>query len=149
MRLFWIFFIQSDFGLIFNVLLYLKCNVLILDYQDYNKCFFKLRLKQWSLDIKMFHIYKSILILQFLVTFIQAIQWVRVGFQHNNVLPKTEILNTSDQSYCTIHSFYNATTNKYGDAGVTFGSMCDYVFDKGLKITQWVSFLQNCERSEL
>ena len=90
---------------------------------------------------------KSILILQFLVALVRSIQWVRVGFQHNNVLPKTEILNTSDRSYCTIHSFYEATTNKYGDAGVTYGSMCDYVFDKGLKITQKVSFLQTYFKS--
>ena len=80
----------------------------------------------------MFHIYKSILILHFLLATVQAIQWVRVGHLHDDNLPKTEIYHTSDQSYCTINSYYNATTNKYGDAGVTFSMMCDYVFDKGI-----------------
>ena len=79
----------------------------------------------------MFHIYKSILILPLLVTIIEAIQWVRVGHKHDDDLPKTEIYHTSDQSYCTINSYYDATTNKYGDAGVTYGMMCDYVFGKG------------------
>ena len=79
----------------------------------------------------MFHISKSILILHFLVITTQAIQWVRVGHYHNDVLPKTEIFHTSDQSYCTINSYYDATSNKYGDAGVTRGMMCDYVFEKG------------------
>ena len=79
----------------------------------------------------MFHIYKSILILPLLVTIIEAIQWVRVGHKHDDDLPKTEIYHTSDQSYCTINSYYDATTNKYGDAGVTYGMMCDYVFEKG------------------
>ena len=87
--------------------------------------------KQWNFDIKMFHIPKSILILHFLVITTQAIQWVRVGHYHNDVLPKTEIFHTSDQSYCTINSYYDATSNKYGDAGVTRGMMCDYVFEKG------------------
>ena len=57
----------------------------------------------------MFHIYKSILILHFLLTIIKAIQWVRVGHKHDDDLPKTEIYHTSDQSYCTINSYYDMT----------------------------------------
>ena len=62
-----------------------------------------------------------------------GIQFIRVGHQHNTELPITEAFDPSDNSICEVtQSFFDFTANHHGDAGVTQGMACDYVFNMGL-----------------
>ena len=78
----------------------------------------------------------TLVLLLYSLVAVQAILWVRVGHQSNNVLPKTEMLiiqgGTRFKCSNSLESYFEFTANKYGDAGVTSAMVCDYVFDKGI-----------------
>ena len=67
---------------------------------------------------------------------IEAIQVIKVGHQETGEslqLPTAELFDTDTSISCLLSTgYFNHTANKYGDAGVTQGMVCNYIFDKGI-----------------
>ena len=66
---------------------------------------------------------------------VEAIQVIKVGHQISEglpILPTAELFDSDTSTSCVLSTgYFDHTSNKYGDAGVTYGMMCDYVFEKG------------------
>ena len=64
---------------------------------------------------------------------VEGIQVIKVGHQISEglpILPTAELFDSDTSTSCVLSTgYFDHTSNKYGDAGVTQGMTCHYIFD--------------------
>ena len=67
---------------------------------------------------------------------VEGIQVIKVGHQISEglpILPTAELFDSDTSTSCVLSTgYFDHTSNKYGDAGVTQGMTCHYIFEKGI-----------------